>query len=69
MLTEEEAARIRDRIKELQQEHQELDNHIANLAQDPNQDQLELQRLKKRKLLLKDTLNKLEAMLVPDIPA
>ncbi len=60
---------IRRRVKELQVEHRDLDDIIARLAKEPWQDQLQLQRLKKRKLLLKDQIRHLERQLTPDIPA
>ena len=60
---------IRRRVKELQIEHRDLDDIIARLAKEPWQDQLQLQRLKKRKLLLKDQIRHLERQLTPDIPA
>ncbi len=42
---------------------------IARLAEHPTQDQLQLRRLKKRKLILKDSVSRLKILLVPDIPA
>ena len=60
---------IRRRVKELQVEHRDLDDISARLAKEPWQDQLQLQRLKKRKLLLKDQIRHLERQLTPDIPA
>jgi len=60
---------IRRRVKELQVEHRDLDDIIGRLAKEPWQDQLQLQRLKKRKLLLKDQIRHLERQLTPDIPA
>ena len=60
---------IRRRVKELNVEHRDLDDIIARLAQTPGQDQLQLQRLKKRKLLLKDQILHLERQLTPDISA
>jgi hypothetical protein len=57
------------RIHELQLEHRDLDQVIARLSEMPYPDQLQLRRLKKRKLLLKDMITKLEMSLVPDIPA
>ncbi len=68
-LTDEERAQIELRIAELETEHHDLDDIIARLAEHPSQDQLQLRRLKKRKLVLKDTLGRLKSMLVPDIPA
>lgn len=53
----------------LKSEHRDLDGTIAQLAKSAPVDQLELQRLKKRKLLLKDRITKIESELLPDIIA
>ena len=42
---------------------------IARLSAHPDQDQLQLRRFKKRKLVLKDSISRLKVLLVPDIPA
>jgi hypothetical protein len=68
-LTEEEKAQIRERLHALEIEHHDLDDVIARLSADPKQDQLQLQRLKKRKLILKDQVKRLRARLIPDIIA
>jgi len=60
---------IKARIAELTLEHRDLDDVILRLTQSPVQDQLQLQRLKKRKLLVKDQIAMLERQLTPDIPA
>ena len=60
---------MRKRILELNLEHRDLDDVIATLAAKPGQDQLQLQRLKKKKLLVKDHIRQLERQLTPDIPA
>lgn len=60
---------IRRRVHELTLEHRDLDDIIVRLAQTPGQDELQLKRLKKRKLLLKDQIRHLERQLTPDIPA
>lgn len=65
----EEIEAIRARIRELQVEHRDLDAVIARLSEMPYPDQLQLRRLKKRKLFLKDMITQLEMSLVPDIPA
>ncbi|MFH1044477.1 MAG: DUF465 domain-containing protein [Pseudomonadota bacterium] len=62
-------AALRRRISELQTEHRDLDDTIARLVENPLPDQLRLQRLKKRKLLLKDQLTHLERQLDPDVLA
>lgn len=60
---------IRRRIVELEVEHRDLDAVIDLLVQDPLHDQLQLRRLKKRRLQLKDHITLLRMQLVPDIPA
>ncbi|WP_305074583.1 YdcH family protein [Propionivibrio sp.] len=71
MLTETETADARATLNELHVEHRDLNLIIEHLAATPlpNQDQLLVQRLKKRKLAIKDKIYQLEKMLVPDIPA
>ncbi len=68
-VSEEEKAEIRARIHELELEHHDLDDVIDRLSADPAQDQLQLRRLKKRKLLLKDEIARLRTRLIPDIIA
>ena len=53
------------KLHELRSEHRDLDTVIANLSE-RGLDQLQLQRLKKRKLLLKDEISWLESRLIPD---
>jgi len=60
---------IKLRIVELQIEHRDLDDAIERLSQQPGVDELTLRRLKKRKLMLRDCIAKLQMELVPDIPA
>ena len=60
---------LRQRIDQLHLEHRDLDDVISRLCINPIQDQLQLQRLKKRKLFLKDQIALLERQLTPDIPA
>lgn len=60
---------IRRRIIELEVEHRDLDAVIELLAQDVMHDELQLRRLKKRKLQLKDHITLLKMQLIPDIPA
>lgn len=68
-LSEEERAQIEARVLALEIEHRDLDEVIARLSNDPAQDQLRMRRLKKRKLLLKDTIARLRDRLIPDIIA
>ena len=60
---------IRAKLETLKSEHRDLDDVIARLAERLPFDQLQLQRLKKRKLLLKDQISKIESELLPDIIA
>ena len=68
MLSEEEANTIRADINELKVEHRDLNLIVEHLAATPlpDQDQLLVHRLKKRKLLLKDKIYQLERMLTPN---
>jgi hypothetical protein len=68
-LNEEEIQLIHVRLHELEIEHHDLDDVIGRLSGDRAQDQLQLRRLKKRKLFLKDQIQKLRAKLIPDIIA
>ncbi len=56
-------------VAELKEEHRDLDTAILRLAEDPGVDQLQLRRLKKRKLKLKDWIANLESRLIPDLDA
>jgi hypothetical protein len=64
-----ERAMLEQRILQLKIEHRDLDDVIRRLADQPGYDQLQLQRLKRRKLLLKDQVAWLERQIDPDIPA
>ena len=68
-LTDEEQQSIRAQLTILELEHGDLNDIIDRLVEDPTQDQLQLRRLKKRKLLLKDQITRLQARLIPDIIA
>lgn len=68
-LTEAEMLLLKDRIETLRIEHRDLDEVIDRLASDTVQDDLQLRRLKRRKLLIKDQITQLERQLVPDVPA
>jgi hypothetical protein len=56
-------------LAELRIEHRDLDEAIARLSEDPSVDQLQLTRMKKRKLKLKDWIANLESQLIPDLDA
>ena len=60
---------IQRKIIELEVEHRDLDAVIELLTQGGRHDELQLRRLKKRKLQLKDHITVLKMQLVPDIPA
>ncbi|MGH8808654.1 MAG: YdcH family protein [Noviherbaspirillum sp.] len=60
---------IQRRIVELEVEHRDLDAVIELLTRDALHDELQLRRLKKRKLQLKDHITLLKMQLIPDIPA
>jgi hypothetical protein len=60
---------IETRIGALREEHRDLDSAIEALALAGNRDQLQLARLKKRKLRLRDEIQLLEDRLIPDIIA
>jgi hypothetical protein len=60
---------LMQRLVELKLEHRDLDVVIQHLATDPAHDQLQLTRLKRRKLLLKDQIARLEREIDPDVRA
>lgn len=60
---------LREKLSELKREHKDLDEVIDRLTQHKPVDFLQLQRLKKRKLALKDMIQKIESDLLPDIIA
>jgi len=60
---------IAHRIRELQLEHRGLDEMIETICEQTHFDELQLRRLKKRKLQIKDSIVQLQMMLVPDVPA
>ncbi len=66
-----DAARValQQRIVALKIEHRDLDTAIARLVQDADHDELQVRRMKRRKLLLKDQIARLERQLDPDVPA
>jgi hypothetical protein len=67
-MTEDEET-LRRRLEDLLSEHRDLDDVIAHLAENRPFDQLQIQRLKKRKLSLKDQITQLQSRLLPDIIA
>ncbi len=65
----EDPAEIARRLTELKLEHRDLDAAIARFSADPGADELQIKRLKKRKLQLKDAIARLESRLIPDLDA
>lgn len=59
----------RRQIEMLKSEHRDLDQAIGRIAETPPFDQLHIQRLKKRKLVLRDQISMLEDQILPDIIA
>jgi len=68
-MTKEEERELREQLARLQQEHRDLDAAIAALAASPGSDLIQVQRLKKRKLVLRDQIRVVEDQLTPDIIA
>ncbi|MEI7606539.1 MAG: DUF465 domain-containing protein [Rhodospirillaceae bacterium] len=60
---------IRQKLLDLRQKHRDLDDVINRIADEAPYDQLQMQRLKRRKLGLKDQITRLESQLLPDIIA
>ena len=58
-----------EKLRALRIEHRDLDEVISRLSLDINVDQLQVKRLKKRKLALKDQIERLESELIPDLNA
>jgi hypothetical protein len=68
-MTKEDEIDLRGQLARLRQEHRDLDVAISALAESPGSDILQVQRLKKRKLVLKDRISHIEDQLTPDIIA
>ncbi len=68
-MSEEQGSDLSQRIQNLKGEHRGLDEELRSIANEPGIDDLQIQRLKKRKLFLKDSIAYLESRLVPDITA
>lgn len=69
MTTHETTEEIVRRVMDLRIEHRDLDDAISALSKEDFIDQLQLKRLKKRKLKIKDEINLLESNLIPDVDA
>src|ERR1039457_3107472 len=66
---QEERRELREQLARPQQEHRDLDAAIAALATSPGSDVIQVQRLKKRKLVLRDKIRRIEDQITPDIIA
>ena len=64
-----DSAELTKWLEELRIEHRDLDEVIHHLISTEHHDSMRVQRLKKRKLKLKDTIAKLESQLIPDLDA
>ena len=62
-------SKIKDKLNDLINQHAELDDAIERISEAIPFDQIKLQRLKKRKLILKDEIKKLKSKILPDIIA
>jgi hypothetical protein len=58
-----------EKLRQLRIEHRDLDQIISRLAMDIHVDEVQMRRLKKRKLLLKDQITRLESQSIPDLNA
>jgi hypothetical protein len=68
-MDKEEELQLRETLARLRQEHRDLDDAIAALENSGRADQLQLIRLKKKKLHIKDEMTRIEDQLLPDIIA
>jgi hypothetical protein len=58
-----------EKLRQLRIEHRDLDEVIGRLTMDIHTNELQLKRLKKRKLMLKDQITRMESQLIPDLNA
>lgn len=65
----EDKSQLLEKLRDLQVEHRDLDEVVQRLSKDNSVDQLQLVRLKKRKLVLKDAIAQIESKIIPDILA
>jgi hypothetical protein len=68
-ISREEERELREQLARLQQEHRDLDAAIAALQISPSSDLIQVQRLKKRKLVLRDKIRAIDDQITPDIIA
>ncbi len=65
----EDITEMQEKLADLEREHRDLDEIIERLIHTPPVDLLQIQRLKKKKLLLKDQIQKIGSAILPDIIA
>ncbi len=68
-MNDDRSQRLREALAQLKQEHRDLDEEIVTLEHTVRADQLQIKRLKKKKLNLKDEIARVEDELFPDIIA
>lgn len=68
-MNNDEESKYRRELQELKHEHSQLDSKITRFSMQENSDQLRIQRLKKRKLWIRDRIVLIERILYPDIIA
>jgi hypothetical protein len=68
-ISEEERLALASELERLREEHRDLDSAIEALTNLQTADRLQIQRLKKRKLVLRDKISQIEDQLTPDIIA
>ncbi len=68
-LTTDEIQALQSKLEELKLEHRDLDDVVQHLVDSAYPDQLQLKRIKKRKLRLKDMIEQIESRLIPDLDA
>jgi len=68
-INKDEKQMLLQELAELKQEHRELDLSIQEMAEKVEANQLDIKRLKKQKLKLKDAISRLESNLIPDLHA
>lgn len=69
VVVDEQEIALRNKLEELKERHRNLDEAIAKLHENAQIDELQLRRLKKDKLMLRDQISMIEDMLYPDIIA
>ena len=66
---DQEMETLRRSIAELEEEHRTLDRHIGELTHSGSADQIELRRMQKRGLAIKEAVERLRSLLIPDLNA